>query len=195
MANAKIKRTPKKQSAKRAKGAARRSPKETKAESVEVSTGVQLLLGNGPPDKDLLHHYENVLAWEAKKDTVMGHLRAAKKVAKEAGCDLEAMNQVKHDERMEPQDLANRMRQYAQLGRIRGLPVQTQLFEPKYGSIEEQAKAEGFAAGKAGRSADGGRWKEGEPGYEEYLAAWTKGQASHVTGAEELTEDESEGEE
>ena len=187
---------PKKVARKSAKPAPRhRAKKPTKGETVETSEGVQLLLGNMPSAKDAMFHYQTILALIDKARTASARVSEAKKKAKEANVDVGALMTVMRMERADPLDLAGELKMQAMLMSELGLPVQINLFEPKYGSIEEQAKAEGFAAGKAGRSADGGRWKEGEPGYEEYLAAWTKGQASHVTGAEELTEDESEGEE
>lgn len=64
--------------------------------------------------------------------------------------------------------------------RERGLPIQLSLYEPKYGSVEDQAKAEGWAAGKAGRSPDTDRWPEGAPGSGDYMRRWNDAQKDTV---------------
>jgi len=150
----------------------RRAPKESKSEGVDTSTGPQLLLGNMPPVKDLIYHLETIAGWQAKAKTAKGRVTDAKKKAREVGVDLNAIAQAMGFERMDPLELATQLRQLQVLMAERGLPVQMSLYEPKYGTVDEQAAAEGAAAGKAGRTPDGARWPEGAPGFVAYMRAW-----------------------
>lgn len=80
--------------------------------------------------------------------------------------------QVKSHFKLDPMDLATRLRQVASLMNDMGSPVQISLFEPKFGSIELQAAAEGRQAAEAGRSMDMDRWPENTPGAADYSRAW-----------------------
>ena len=62
----------------------------------------------------------------------------------------------------------------------RGLPVQLALYEPRYGSIEEQAATEGWQDGTNGRNMNDERWPEHSPGAVEYRRRWNDAQAEEV---------------
>ena len=162
----------------------RRAPKPGKTEEVDTSTGPQLLLGNMPPIRDLIYHLDNIAGWQAKAKTAQGKVTDAKKKAREAGVDLSAIALTMGFERMDPLDMATQLRQLQSLMNERGLPVQMQLYEPKYGSVEEQGAAEGWAAGTSGRSPDTERWKEGAPGHKEYLRRWNDAQRQTIEGGQ-----------
>ena len=162
----------KKSPPKKSKSARRPKQKETAAETVETSEGVQLLLGNMPAAKDAMYHYQTILGLIDKARTASARVSEAKKKAKEANVDVGALMTVMRMERADPLDLASELKMQAMLMSELGLPVQMQLFEPKYGSIDAQAAAEGAQSGKNGRSPDTVRWPEGVPGHTAYMRAW-----------------------
>lgn len=174
----------KKTALKKKVGSARRgkSAKQTKGETVEVNPAQGLLIGNMPPVKDLLYHADQIAGYQAKAKTAQGHVTAAKKRAREAGVDLNSIATALGYERTEPLELATHLRQLAALMAEKGMPVQIQLFEPKHGSVKEQAAAEGWAAGKAGRTPDTTRWPEGAEGHVEYMRRWNDGQKEIISG-------------
>lgn len=170
----------KKTAGKKADGARRDArAKPTKDETVEVKQGVQLLLANLPSDKDALYHYENILQHAAKAKTASANLGSAKKKAKEAGIDVSAIMETMKLERMDPLDLASKLKEQARLMDKRGLPIQMGLYETAYKSVEEQAYDLGFKDGVAGRSMNTKLYKEGGPGYEDYARGWRAGQAKN----------------
>lgn len=154
----------------------RRAAKPTKDETVEVTTGVQLLLGNLPSDKDAKYQYETLLQLMAKSRSAAGRVSDHKTKMKESGFDVDAFVRTMRLERMDPLDLAAHLKEQARLLELRGLPVQMKLFEPKFDSAEEQAFAEGLSLGKQGKSADSARWPEDQPGGKEHMAGWLEGQ-------------------
>ena len=162
----------------------KRKTAQTTDETVEQSTGVQLLMGNMPANKDAERAYETLAHLMAKAATANSHVSDQKKKMKEIGLDVKAFVDTMRLERMDPQDVAAEFRERARLMRMRGMPVQMSLYEPKYGSIDEQASAEGKAAGENGRTPDGERWPEGAPGHEAYMRSWNDAQRNLVTGAD-----------
>ncbi len=161
------------------KGGGRRAAKEAKDEQVEVAVQ-SLLTGNMPKIRDLQYHMAQIAGYQDKARTASARVTEAKKKAKESGIDVGAIMEVLSMKREDPLDIATRFRQLAALMAEEGLPIQIQLFEPKYGSIEEQAKTEGYQCGHAGRSPDAERWPEGTPGHPEYMRAWNDGQRQLV---------------
>jgi hypothetical protein len=160
----------------------RRAAKPTADEQVESSSGVQLLLGNMAPDKDATYHYENILGWMAKVKSAQGSLGEARKKAEESGVRVKALTDAMKLEKADPLDVAGYLKELQRTARLRGFPVQIGLFEPKFGSIEDQAMSEGWAAGKAGRTPDMTRWPEGSPGHVPYMRRWNDAQADTVEG-------------
>ena len=63
--------------------AAKRAAKPTKAEKVQSSDGVQLLLGNIMEQKDREYYTMTFLALKARADTATAHVRDFRKKAKE----------------------------------------------------------------------------------------------------------------
>lgn len=153
---------------------------ETEDETVRTSEGVQLLLGNMPPSRDVMYHYEMILGLMEKAATAQSKVTDAKKKAKEAGVDVKALMTAKTLMRLDPLDLSSLLRQQAMLMAELGSPIQISLFEPKYGSIEAQATAMGNAAGMAGKSPETDLWPEGTPGHSEYMRAWNTSQKTLV---------------
>ncbi len=164
------------------KGAGRRAAKAKAADAVDVAVGSLLTGDNLPKLRDLKHHYTHILKLQEQASLAAKAVTTAKKIAKEAGCDVAGLMQIKSNYKLDPMDLAARLRQQMSLMKELGSPVQIQLFETKYGSVEAQAAAEGRADGKAGRSPNGARWADGAPGFDEYTAAWNEGQAELVGG-------------
>jgi hypothetical protein len=162
-------------------GGKKRAAKETQDEQVEVAVQ-SLLTGNMPKIRDLQYHMSQIAGYQDKARSASARVTEAKKKAKEAGVDVGAIMEVLAMKREDPLDVATRLRQLAALMSEEGLPVQIQLFEPKFGSIEEQAAAEGWQAGINGRSPDTERWPEGTPGHTEYLRRWNDAQREIVTG-------------
>lgn len=163
---------PKKKAAKTSKRAA----KATKEETVDVSTGVQLLLGNMIGEKDRSYYYQTYLNLLAKKAHIGSQIQEFGKKAKEAGVDMAALKLVISMEKWESLDLATYLKQLAANMRDRGLPLQMNLYQPQYGTVQEQATAMGWADGKSGRSPATDLWPEKTPGHEEYMRAWNDGQ-------------------
>lgn len=186
-------------STKRKLGSARKgkAAKPTKSETVDVKVGGQpiesLLIGNMPPIKDLLYHAQQIAGYQARAKRAQGLVTDAKNKAKEAGCDLNALSLAMGFEKMDPLELATILRQTAAVMQAKDMPIQMQLLEPKFGTVDEQAGAEGWAAGKAGRTPDTARWPEGSPGHVQYMRRWNDGTKENVTGA--ATGDEGESEE
>lgn len=158
----------------------KRAAKATKTETVEVSDGVQLLLGNIIGKKDREYYTLTYLALKAKQDTATSHVRDFRKKAKEAGVDMEALTDTLKMERMDPLDLAAYLKQQAAFFQDRGLPIQIQLFEPKYGSVEAQATKIGWDAGLNGRSPPVDLYPEGTPGHPEMMRGWNDAQAQVI---------------
>lgn len=155
----------------------RRAAKETKDETVDTSAGIQLLLGNMPPSKDVMYHYQTILGLMEKASSAQGRVGDAKKKAKESGIDVSALMTVMKFTRLEALDLATMLKQQAMLMAELGLPVQLSLYETKYGSIEKQAMKLGWDAGRAGRSPPTDMFPEGTPGHPELMRGWQDGQA------------------
>lgn len=170
---AKVKKPAKKKTVKRAAA-------PTKAETVE--NGMSLLMGdNGPPSKDLLYHLDQIAGYMDKAKTAQTRVTEAKKKAKDAGVDVKAITDTLTELRMDPLDLAHRMHQKATLWREKGMPIQMSLYEPKFGSIEEQAKTEGWQDGINARNINLARWPEGAPGHIEYNRRWNDAQAENAS--------------
>jgi hypothetical protein len=174
-----------------------RAAKPTKAETVEVSggeTGVPpLLAGNMPPIKDLIYHMEQIAGYQAKAKTASMAVTKAKNAAKAAGVDLKSIAEGQGLIGMDPLDMATYFRQLQAIMVEKGMPVQIQLFEPKFGSTEAQAKHEGWNDAKADKPPNTVRWPEGTPGYPEYMRSWNDGTRDNtvkrVTGAEDALEE------
>lgn len=158
----------------------KRAAKATKAETVEVSDGVQLLLGNIMEQKDREYYVETFLKLKAKADTANSHVRDFRKKAKEAGVDMKALTDVLAMERWEVLDLASYLKQMSAFMRDRGLPVQAALFETKYGSVDEQSGKLGWDAGISGRSPPVELFPEGTPGFESMMRQWNSAQRQIV---------------
>jgi hypothetical protein len=158
----------------------RRAAKPTKEEAVETSHGAQLLLSNLPSDKDATFAYETLLHLMAKARSASGKVGDHKKKMKEMGMNVQAFTETMKLERLDPEDLAAQLMEMRRLAKLRGLPVQIDLYEAKYGTVEEQAYAEGYGDGKNGRNANLKRWGEGTKGYDEYMRGWNAGQKDMV---------------
>lgn len=169
---------------KAAKTGGKRPAKETKAEKVETSTGVQLLLGNMLAQKDREYYVTTYLGLKGKCDKANSDLSEFGKKAKEAGVDMKAMKQVLGLEKQDALDVASFLKQMAAFAKDRGLPVQIQLFEPKYGSLEAQAKQLGWDAGINGRNPPIDLYPEGTPGHVEAMRAYNDAQAQIIRGGD-----------
>lgn len=102
---------PKPKSAKKAVPKKTRAKKaDTKDETTEQSSGVSLLIGNIPPTRDMLYHWENIAGWMDKVKTAQGKLGDAKKKAKEAGVDVSTLLAVMKMEWLDPVDFAAQLR-------------------------------------------------------------------------------------
>ena len=158
----------------------RRAAKPTKAETVEVSAPgdgtAPLLAGNMPPIRDLVYHLDQIAGYQAKAKTASMAVTKAKNAAKEAGVDLKALSQTQGLIGLDPLDMATYFRQLQVLMREKGMPVQIQLFEPKFGSVEDQASHEGWNDGLAGKTPNTSRWPEGAPGSVQYMRRWNDSQ-------------------
>jgi hypothetical protein len=183
----------KKKVVKKKVGSARkgRAAKPTKEETVEVATGeaAPLLAGNMPPKKDLLYHLNQIKGYQDAAKTAAGRVTAAKKSAKEAGVDMQAVALALGFKRSDPLDIATMLKQLQVFMREDGTPVQLSLYEPKFGSVEEQAKSEGWRDGKAARTPDTTRWPEGSPGHVEYMRRWNDAQKDNLEGGSKEEED------
>lgn len=188
---------PKKKLVKRAGG--RRKKAETQEEKVDVKIGgneiESLLIGNMPKVRDLMYHMDTIAGWMDKARTAQGKVSDAKKKAKEAGVDVAAIMTVMKMRRMDPMELATELRQQAALMAECDLPIQLSLMEPSFGSVEEQAKSEGWADGKRGSTPNTSRWPEGAPGSKEYHRRWNDAQREILTGAVGGEDDETSEEE
>ena len=166
----------------------KQAQKPTKDEEVEVRTGVQLLLGNMVGEKDRSYYYDTYLKLLGQKASIGSKIQDFGKKAKEAGVDLAAMKLTIQMEKWDPLDLATHLKQQAAFMRDRGLPVQMSLYEPQYGSIEEQAKKLGWDAGIAGRSPPTDLFPEGTPGNSEMMRGWNDGQAHIIQNGKKKPE-------
>jgi uncharacterized protein (UPF0335 family) len=164
-----------------AKKGGKKPAKETKAETVETSTGVQLLLGNMMAQKDREYYVNTYLGLKGKCDKANSDLSEFGKKAKEAGVDMKAMKQVLGMEKLDAIDVADFLKQMAAFARDRGLPVQIQLFQPKFGTLEAQATQLGWDAGINGRNPPVDLFPEGTPGHPEMMRAWNDSQAQLVS--------------
>ena len=156
--------------------AQKRAAKPTKAEKVQPSDGVQLLLGNIMEQKDREYYTMTFLALKAKADTATAHVRDFRKKAKEAGVNMQALTDTLSMERLDPLEVADYLKQQMMFFRDRGMPVQISLYEPKFESIEKQATQMGWDAGKNGRSPPVDLFPEGAPGHTEMMRAWNDAQ-------------------
>lgn len=172
----------------------RQAAKPTKAETVEVSgpESAPLLAGNMPPVKDILYHMEQIAGYQAKAKTASMAVTKAKNAAKAAGIDLKAISEAQGLIGMDPLDMATYFRQMQVVMHEKGMPVQIALFEPKFGSVEDQASREGWSDGTAGRTPNTTRWQEGAPGHVQYMRRWNDAQKEIVMKDAGGDEDQSE---
>jgi len=179
----------KKKSAGKKVGSARKgkAAKPTKADTVQTTGGdgdggvPPLLAGNMPPIKDLLYHLEQIAGYQAKAKTASMAVTKAKNAAKAAGVDLKSLSETQGLIGMDPLDMATYFRQLQALMKEKGMPIQIQLFEPKFGSVEDQASHEGWADGTNGRTPNTTRWPEGTPGHVQYMRRWNDGQKEIIS--------------
>lgn len=162
------------------KAAVKKAAKPANGTFVKSSEGVQLLLGNMMGEKDRAYYVDTYLKLLAKHQKTGSDLSDFGKKAKEAGVDMPAMKAVLKLEKTDPLDLASTLKQMAAFGKDRGLPIQIQLFEPKYGSIEAQATKLGWDAGMSGRNPPTELYPEGTPGHTEAVRAWNDAQAQII---------------
>lgn len=159
----------------------KKSSTPTKDETVETGVMSLLMGDNAPPLKDLNYHYNTILGLMDKAASAQTKVSDAKKKAKEANVDVAALMNVRKALKMDPLDLAHRLRQEAALLRDKGSPVQMQLYEPKFGTVEEQAGNEGWQDGINARNMNLARWPEGTPGFVEYSRKWNDAQAENAS--------------
>jgi hypothetical protein len=163
----------------RGRGTTRRVSKRQAAdESTEITRSPEL--PNLPGERDIVHHLQTIKAFADKAKTASSNLTAAKKRAREAGIDLGAVALTMGFRRLDALAVTTMLSQLSAMMRIDGQPVQISVFDAKYDAPEAQAKVEGFADGKAGRSPNTARWPEGTPAHDSYMAAWKDGTASNV---------------
>lgn len=162
------------------KSAPRRRASKSKDDEVEVSTGVQLLLGNIPDDRDAKANYEILMRLLAASRSASGKVGDQKKKMREIGLDVSAFMNTMKLEKMDPLELAQHLQEQARLSRMRGLPIQMTLHETKYKSSEEQAFALGHADGLAGRTANTKTYPEEHPCHANYMDGWQSGQKDLV---------------
>lgn len=158
--------------------------KQTAAEKTQTpgDGGIPpLLAGNMPPIKDLLYHLEQIAGYQAKAKTASMAVTKAKNAAKSAGVDLKALSESQGLIGMDPLDMATYFRQLQAIMQEKGMPIQLQLYEPKFGSVEDQASHEGWNDGTNGRTPNTTRWPEGTPGHVQYMRRWNDGQKEIVT--------------
>ncbi len=168
----------------KAKKPAKKGGKKAAAPTKEETTEqvMSLLMGdNMPPTKDINYHYDTILGLMDKASLAQSKVSDAKKKAKDAGVDVQALMNVKKALKADPLDLAHRLRQEAMLLREKGSPIQMQLYEPKFGTVEDQAKSEGWNDGINARNMNISRWPEGSPGYVEYTRSWNDAQAENAS--------------
>lgn len=179
------------------KTSGRRKKAETKAEQVEVKTAAEsLLIGNMPKIKDLSYHMGQIAGYIDKSRTAAKRVTEAKASAKEAGCDVAAIMDILSMKRADPLETATYFRQLAAMMQEEGTPIQIQLFEASYDSIDAQAAAEGWRDGKAARTPDTTRWPEGAPGSVSYMRRWNDAQRDTLIGdATGVSEDDDSSEE
>jgi hypothetical protein len=164
------------------KKAPKKAAKQKPANDAGESDGMSLLLGNNmPPNRDVMYHYQTILGLMEKVSAAQSKVSDAKKKAKEAGVDVGALMDTKKMMGLDPLDLAAKLKQQAMLLTELGSPIQFQLFEPKYGSLEEQAGLEGWQDGINARNMNIARWAEGAPGHIEYTRRWNDAQAENAS--------------
>lgn len=158
-----------------------KKPKE-KPEVASPDSGMSLLMGdNMPPKRDVMYHYETILGLMEKASAAASRVSDAKKKAKEAGVDVPALMATKKMMNMDPLDMAVYLRQTAMALAELGAPIQLSLYEPKYGSIEEQAATEGWNDGINAKDMNVARWPVDAPGGKEYARRWNDAQAENAS--------------
>lgn len=169
-----------------AKGKGARRAK-TKPDGDPAET-TQPALPNMPSERDILHHLQNIKHYEDKAATARGHLADAKKKAKEAGIDLQALKLSMGFARSDTLDISTMLNQLSKMMAIQGLPVQMHLYDARYSDPEAQAKVEGFQDGKACKTPNAAKYPEGSPFHAAYMASWMEGSATNVKGAPSAAE-------
>lgn len=128
-----------------------------------------------PKPADWKHHYATIKGYGDKLETAKGHLRNAVKAADEAHPGMAAT--IKRVQKLERTDPAEFKAEMALLGfglaQI-GSPVQLAIFDAN-SDPKKQARAEGFADGKAGNGAST-RYAEGSDLHGLYMEGWLEGQ-------------------
>lgn len=165
-----------------------RRKRETKDEQIEQRDGEAEQAPLLNPDR-LLHYVNTFKGYLAKKETIMGHYRNARKAAKAEGLNPSRIDEAIALERGDPDEFRRQYEDTAQVLKIMGAPFQLAIFDTRYGDPVKQAEAEGRAAGKAGRVMDC-RWPEGSEAETAYKEAYARAQADHVPGAREADQNE-----
>lgn len=163
----------------------RRAAKPTQDETVEAKAGagVQLKLPEGSKIK---HHLANVEAWEKKLADMKAHV---KKAYEGAAAERVSKTLLKELIALKGGDPIVYRHYLESLGvglEVIGAPFQLNVFDTMYESDVAQAKAEGAAAARAGRSPEC-RFAEGSDAANAYLEQYREVQANMVPGASKLT--------
>lgn len=160
------------------RGRRRQSAEDIEQQAVEVVASPEL--PNMPSERDLEHHLQNIKGWKDKAATAQKHLSDARKKAREAGISIKAIMVYLGYERADTLDVATELGQLSILMRRRGHPVQMQLYDLRHGDPAAQAKAEGYADGRAAKTPNAARWPETSPQHAIYMAAWNDGQKDNL---------------
>jgi ribosome modulation factor len=136
-----------------------------------------------PKLKDFEHHFKTIKGLQEKAATANSLVRGAKKAAKQAGIDTQAIADAISYERQDPDAVRDYFRQLRATFQVAGVHVQLDMFNE--GSISRKAQIfdEGYKAGQAGKSESDNPHDANTKAGQTWLAGYHAGQADLADAA------------
>lgn len=134
----------------------------------------------------LLHHMNTLKGINQERETIRSMTKKAKESAKLDRISWDVVEDMVKLEKADPLEFREYLEQLGVGLKHTGQPFQINVFDTAYGDPVAQAKAEGRADGKAGRTPNN-RYQEGTAESEGYQEAYMAEQATLVPGADKLT--------
>jgi hypothetical protein len=133
-----------------------------------------------PKDRDLKHYISEYQLGKKRVDDAKAALDKITASADEAGVSVDAIKKGLAIQKKNPAQAKSDMMQLAMVLRELGTPLQVEVYEPKYGSPEAEAKVAGFQDGKAGKDRDYRSWVKGSPARRAYDENYEAGQLENM---------------
>lgn len=165
-------KSPKKAAAGKGKGKA-----VAKAAPAEESKQLALPM---PKDRDLKHYISAIQVQQARVKKEQQTLSKIYADADDSGVSVPAIKTGLRIMDTEPLQARSDLMQLALVLAELGAPVQFEVYDPKFGSVEAQAKVEGYKDGKGGKDRDYRSYIKGSPARRAYDHGYEEGSIENM---------------